>query len=496
MDLPVKKILLIIFILSFGFLKAQSLKWAADAESGAPYVFQDPKIPTRLIGFEVDIINAIAEELKVETEFVQNQWGGLIPGLDRNDYDLAINGLEITEDRKNEVYFSIPYYITFEQLVIRKDDNYNNLDDLKDKKVGTLSASLAERILNEAGDIKVRGYDSEVNSFEDLKMGRLDAVLIDEPVAIYYAGWNPELKLVGKGEGEVVYGICIKKGNDSLLKQINYALLKIIDNGKLRHILEQWNMWNYKMEEYTGDVETKDIKPEKYEKFIAFQMTDLTFTDYIKRYIGFLPRFGDAALMTLKLSVYSMIIAIIIGMLIALMRVYAPFPFRNIALLYIEIIRGTPLLIQLLFIFYALPQIGIQLPPFIAAITALGLNYSAYEAEVYRSGFYAVPKGQMEAALSLGMRRRDALRFIIIPQAFRIVIPPVTNDFISLLKDSSLVSVIALTELTKLYGQMSSTYFDYIGTGIIIAVIYLLMGLPFVKLSKIAERYFSYNSKK
>lgn len=491
------KIFILILLLGVFSTNAEKLKWAADAESGAPYVFQDPKVPSRLIGFEVDIVNEISKVLDMEPKFVQNQWGGLIPGLDRNNYDIAINGLEITEDRKNEVYFSIPYYITFEQLVVRNDEeSISSLSDLKGKKAGTLSASLAERILNAEEGIKVSGYDSEVNSFEDLKMGRLDAVLIDEPVAIYYAGWNPGLKLTGEGAGEVVYGICIKKGNDSLLSKINYALKEIIDNGKLRGILERWNMWNHKMAEYTGDISESDTEPVEYDRFIAFQITELTFSDYIKRYIGFLPRFGDAAWMTLKLSALAMILATLGGMLIALVRIYAPFPFRNIAIIYIEIVRGTPLLIQLLFIFYALPQIGVTLPPFIAAITALGINYSAYEAEVYRSGLFAVPKGQMEAALSLGLRRRDALRFIIIPQAVRIVIPPVTNDFISLLKDSSLVSVIALTELTKLYGQISSTYFDYIGTGIIIAGIYLLMGLPFVKLSKIAEKYFSYNSKK
>jgi polar amino acid transport system substrate-binding protein len=167
-----------------------------------------------------------------------------------------------------------------------------------------------------------------------------------------------------------------------------------------------------------------------------------------------------------------------------------------LAVAYIEIIRGTPLLIQLYFIFYALPSIGIKLSPFFAAILALGLNYAAYEAENYRAGLFSVPRGQMEAAISLGMSRMQALRHIILPQAVRLVIPPMTNDFISLLKDSSLVSVITMVELTKLYGQLASTYFDYIGTGIIIATVYLIIGLPFVKLSKMAENRFSTDKRK
>ena len=117
----------------------------------------------------------------------------------------------------------------------------------------------------------------------------------------------------------------------------------------------------------------------------------------------------------------------------------------------------------------------------------LGLNYAAYEAENYRAGILAVPHAQMEAALALGMTRWQAIRHVVAPQAFRLVLPPVTNDFISLLKDSSLVSVITMVELTKAYGQVATTYYDYFGTGIIVAIIYLLLGLPFVRLARWAE---------
>src|SRR3989475_12649749 len=154
---------------------------------------------------------------------------------------------------------------------------------------------------------------------------------------------------------------------------------------------------------------------------------------------------------------------------------------------YIEVVRGTPLLIQLYLIFYGLPNIGIRLTPFFAAVFGLGLNYAAYEAENYRAGIQAIPRGQMEAALSLGMTRAQALRHVIVPQAMRLVIPPVTNDFIALFKDSSIVSVITMVELTKVYGQLASTYYDYIGVGILTAAIYFLLGLPFVRLARWAE---------
>lgn len=190
-----------------------------------------------------------------------------------------------------------------------------------------------------------------------------------------------------------------------------------------------------------------------------------------------------------------MVIAIIMGLFVALVRMYAPQPFAALAVGYTELIRGTPLLIQLYFIFFALPSVGVQLSPFVAAIIGLGLNYSAYEAEIYRAGMFSVPRGQMEAAISLGMNKYQALRHIILPQAIRLVLPPVTNDFISLLKDSSLVSMLTLVELTKLYGMLSSTYYDYVGIGIIIALIYLLLGLPFVRLSRRAEQKFSFGKR-
>jgi polar amino acid transport system substrate-binding protein len=204
-----------------------------------------------------------------------------------------------------------------------------------------------------------------------------------------------------------------------------------------------------------------------------------------------LPRFAKGAFLTVVISVTSMLLAIIVGLFLALGKIYGPFLISKLSVMIIEIIRGTPLLIQLYFIYYGLPKLGISMPPMVAAVVGLGLNYAAYEAENYRAGIFSVPRGQMEAAVALGMTRKKALRFVILPQAVRLVIPPMTNDFISLLKDSSLVSIITIVELTKVYFQISSAYFDFIGTGIIVAVIYLLLGLPFVKLSKFVEKKFS-----
>jgi polar amino acid transport system substrate-binding protein len=192
--------------------------------------------------------------------------------------------------------------------------------------------------------------------------------------------------------------------------------------------------------------------------------------------------------MTLLISILGMLVAMFLGLAIALLNLYASPPLAILARLYVEIFRGTPLLIQLYLIFYGLPNIGIRFSPLMAAVMGLGLNYAAYEAENYRSGILAIPRGQMEAALALGLTRYQALRYVVVPQALRLVIPPVTNDFIALFKDSSIVSVITMVELTKIYGQLAATYFDYIGAGLVAALLYLLMGLPFVRIARWAER--------
>lgn len=489
-----------IILLFFVFTVAYSrdvLKWAADAEGNAPYIFQSPTSPEKLIGFELDIARALAMQLNLKDRFVQNQWDGLIPGLYRGDYDIAINGLEITEERKKAVLFSKPYYITHLSIVIRFDsDSLDDLYSLEGLTVGALKNSQAEMVLLELDDVKIRTYEGEVNAFEDLKNGRLDAVLVDYPIALYYASWNPEMKIVGEPISEVSYGIAIRKDDELLLEQINAALDSIILSGKLCNILAAWNLWNEKMEDYTGFYDGTLTSSVYYHEFVDAMVSELSIEELIVRYISFMPMVARAALMTVNISVLSMLIAIILGLFIAISKVYAPKAISVAASVFIEIIRGTPLLIQLFFIFYALPSIGIKLSPFLAAIIGLGVNYAAYEAENYRAGLFSVPKGQIEAAISLGMSKRKALRYVVLPQAFRIVLPPVTNDFISLLKDSSLVSVITLVELTKLYNQLSSTYFDYIGTGILIASVYLVLGLPFVKLSRTIEQRLNFPSEK
>ncbi|NTU43836.1 MAG: amino acid ABC transporter substrate-binding protein, partial [Nitrospirales bacterium] len=163
------------------------LLWGADAEGGAPYVFPDPKAPEKIIGFEVDLAEAIAREMGVSPRHVQNAWDSLIPALERGDFDMVMNGIEITPQREAKVLFTLPYYIYVEQLVVRKEETaIRGVGDLKGKRVGTLSGTVAQDILMQMGGVDVRIYPGQVEPYEDLAIGRIDAVLLDLPIAAYY----------------------------------------------------------------------------------------------------------------------------------------------------------------------------------------------------------------------------------------------------------------------------------------------------------------------
>ncbi len=464
------------------------LRWAADAESGVPYVFYNPSNPTQLIGFEVDIIKAIAKEMGAKDIFVQNSWEGLIPGLTRNEYDIAINGIEITEDRKAQVLFSNPYFATGLQIAtLRTNDTIHSFQDLVGKKVGTLSGAVSERILKAEKKITTVPYDSENNAHQDLLHGRTDAVLFDAPIVKYFSEPNPQFRVVNQDIGLLTYGIVLSKENKQLAAEINAALIRLQNSGELRAIIERWNLWNPRMADLIKDSSPSKTEPTRYRSYLASLNKDRTWAQRLTLYKEILPLLLWGALQTLQISVLAMIVAIIGGFLIAVVRHFGPRPLQYLAIVFVEVIRGTPLLLQLFFIFYALPSIGIKLPPMFAAIIGLGLNYAANESENYRAGIASVHKDQTEASLALGMTPWQSLRHIVFPQAFRVVIPPMTNDFIALIKDSSLVSVITMVELTKISSQLSSTYYDYVGIGLMAAAIYLLLGLPFVQLAKSFE---------
>jgi polar amino acid transport system substrate-binding protein len=204
-------------------------------------------------------------------------------------------------------------------------------------------------------------------------------------------------------------------------------------------------------------------------------------------YFGTLLR---AAGITLVLSCLSMALAIAVGILVAAGRVYGSRVLRGLLAVYVEVVRGTPLLLQLFVIYYGLSGV-VRLPAFLAAVLGLGLNYAAYESEIYRAALEAIPRSQLEAARTLGLSELQVLKLVRIPQALRLALAPMTNDFVALLKDSSLVSVITVVELTKQTAIYATNAGSWVVPGLICGGLYLALSLPLSRLARRLERRWS-----
>lgn len=203
----------------------------------------------------------------------------------------------------------------------------------------------------------------------------------------------------------------------------------------------------------------------------------------INIFIESIPYLLRGALVTLRLSIISVGIGVVLGLFIGLARISKRYIFRIPATLYVEVIRGTPLLMQLLIIYYALPSFGINLGAITAAIVGLSINSAAYTGEIFRGGIQSIEKGQMEAARSLGMSYFQAMRYVILPQAFRRILPPLTNEFVSMLKESSLASTLAVTELLRAGREIVAWKANVFSPFLGVTLIYLLMTLPLTRLS-------------
>ncbi len=459
------------------------LRWAADAEGGAPYICKDPNDVNRYVGFEVDLSAALEKEIGRRIEFVQYDFKSLVSGLQRGDFDFAMNGVEVTPDRVKALRFSRPYYVYCLQLVVQADESrFNSLEGCKRAGgvVGTLEDTAAERLLDQMGVAK-KVYGNQVEPYVDLELGRLDAVLLDLPIAAYYARPNPKLKFAGMAIAPGYYAIAFRKDQESLAAEFDAALGRLAEKGELRRIYEKWHIWNEHQERLLDGEGVSDFLRESGRRW------------NFGRYFPLLLR---GAVVTVELTFLSMLLAMSLGLPIALMRLYGPAPLRLGATVYVEFFRGIPVLLLLYFLYYGLPVIadryglpvGLKLQPMAAAILGFGLNYAAYQAEIYRAGIASIPVGQWEAGASLGMTRLHTFRRIILPQAVRVILPPTTNDLVALFKDTSIVSIIAVEELTKEYQILAKSSLKYLEIGLVTALLYLLMSVPLGHLSRYLER--------
>lgn len=476
-------------VLPTGYAGAQSpseLRWGADAEGGAPYVEADPNDPSRVVGFEVEIAQILASGLGRVPRFMQAGFTTLEAAAARGDFDVALNGIEDSPARRARFAVTIPYHQFREVLTVREADaaRFRRLSDLRGRRVATLGATLAYELLSRAqaneGVIPVT-YEDDVHPYSDLALGRVDAVLLDDVIAARRVPQNPGLMNQTTDIGVGYYVGILAPGNTALRDRIDEILRQAMRDGRLEAIFRRWGMWN-------------DDQGRLYARLSGTAADETSVTesqtapsgqwDAVRRY---LPALFQSAAITLGLSCMSMMLAIVVGVLIASGRVYGPGPVRVGLTTWVEIIRGTPLLLQLFVLYFGLATV-VQLPALLAAFLGLGLNYAAYESEIYRGALEAVPVGQLDAARTLGFSERQTLWLIRGPQAFRLALPPMTNDFVALLKDSSLVSVITVVELTKQTSIFAANIGSWVVPGAVCAAIYLAMSLPIAHLARRLER--------
>jgi polar amino acid transport system substrate-binding protein len=451
-----------------------TLRWGGDASGGGPYIYEGSD--GKLIGFEYELVDYLAHQLGVKPDFVQWEWETLPQKLKQGSIDLVLNGYEWAAEREQETPSSIPYYIYKLQLMARSDDDsIKSLDDLKAKsgskkrRVGVLQGSAAARYMEkEFGDsIELMRLPEITMVMGMVEQGTLDATLQDVPIVKFYGPQYPKVHAVGDPVEPGYYVAYFRTEDAALREKLNAAILKAIDDGTLKKIYQKYDVWN----------DDQLRLPEIAKNWPPASGRQESRWAQMPHYLELLLR---AAWTTIALSFLSMPLAIAIGLAVAMGRLYGPRWVRVPLEAYVEFLRGTPLLMQLYVLYYILPQYThLSLPEFWTGVFGLAINYSAYEAENYRAGLLAIPRGQMEAALSLGMTTWTALRRIIVPQAIRIVIPPVTNDFIALFKDTSVVSMISVIELTGEYRYLINNHPQLmLEFGLLTAGLYLLMSYP------------------
>jgi His/Glu/Gln/Arg/opine family amino acid ABC transporter permease subunit len=456
----------------------QVLRWGADPSGGAPYVFNDPNHPDQYIGYEKEMVDAMAVAMGRKAEFVPSDWETLVSALERRSFDIIVNGLEPTTDRAKQIDFSNAYYVFELQLTIRSDeDRIRTLADCHNRVVGTLGNTAASRLMQKDG-IPWRGYPDPVAAYRDLELKRIDAVLMDVPMEMYYARSNPKFKPAGQPFARGTYNVGLPKGDQKLKTDVNAAINKIIRDGTLEQILRKWNLWNDAQAELQNP-----IRAGQQASSVSYDMTSASFN-----WREAIWRLTRAALVTVLIAFGSMFIALILGMPLAIGQWKGPRPLQWLCTVYVEFFRGTPVLVQLLFLYFGLPTIGLAMPGWLTALIGLGLNYAAYESQIYRAALQAIPRGQWEAAYLLGMNPLLAFRRIILPQAFRIALPPMTNDFVSLFKDTSTAYAISVWELATAYRELANASGQFLLLGLAVSLYYLAMSLPMAHLARRLER--------
>lgn len=418
-----------------------------------------------IVGMDISIAQKIAADLGVELKINDIGFDSLLPALESEKIDMVISGMSPTDERKKSVDFSNVYYTGGQNIVVRETDKdiYTTANDLKEMKVGVQTASLQETIAQEQMlDSELLSLSKMTDLILALKTNKIEAILMEKPSAEAYIENDSQL-VTFDGEfileaGEQGSAIAFKKDTQSLVAAVNTSLTAIDEQGLTAGYLEEAGA-HLQAAQQVSDEETDSSN------------SIFNYWRYFLNGTGY----------TILISVVSVFFGSILGVILSFMRMSKNKIMKFFATAYVEFVRGTPMMIQVMFIYFAVGYL-INIPALASGIIAVSLNSAAYICEIIRSGLNSVPKGQAEAARSLGMSQKISMRQIIFPQALKNIWPALGNEFITVIKESSIVSIIGVSDLIFQTKVVTSISYRGIAPLVVTMIIYFILTFSLTKL--------------
>lgn len=411
-----------------------------------------------LTGYDIEVIEAVADEAGWQLRFVQSQFDALFGALDSGRIDVIANQITVNPEREESYAFSTPYTYSRGVIVAKKGSDIRTLADLEGKVTAQSATSNWSQVAKDAG-ARVENVEQFAQAADLVARGRVDAIVNDNIAVLDYLATtgDDQIEVVGDAGEEVgAQALAFRQDDEALVREADQALDALRADGTLTRISEKYFKADVSVED-GGDAEVAG-------------RAGGSWWDSVRDTAW--PALVALLKITIPLTAVSFAIGLVAAVLIALARISSSRLLSWPARFFISAVRGTPLLLQLFVVFFALPQLGVELPSFLAATLALSVNVAGYAAETVRGALLAVPAGQHEAAATIGMSRALTLRRVVLPQAARIAVPPLSNTLVSLVKDTSLVSVVLLTDPFRVVTQAASVSFDYLPLFVMVGFYY------------------------
>ncbi|HCY7462892.1 glutamate ABC transporter permease [Staphylococcus aureus] len=415
---------------------------------------------TEYAGVDIDLAKKIAKDNNLKLKIVNMSFDSLLGALKTGKIDIIISGMTSTPERKKQVDFSDSYMMTKNIMLVKKDkvNDYKDIKDFNNKKVGAQKGTEQEKIAQtEIENASITSLSRLPDVILALKSGKVEGVVVEKPVAEAYLKQNPKLGIsnVKFNEEEKDTVIAVPKDSPKLLSQINKTIKEVKDKGLI----------------------------DKYMTNAANAMNDDS---------GFISKYGSFFLKGIKITILISLIGValgsILGAFVALMKLSKIKIISWIASIYIEILRGTPMLVQVFIVFFGITAaLGLDISALVCGTIALVINSSAYIAEIIRAGINAVDKGQMEAARSLGLNYRQTMKSVIMPQAIKNILPALGNEFVTLIKESSIVSTIGVGEIMFNAQVVQGISFDPFTPLLVAAVLYFVLTFVLTRIMNMIE---------